>query len=149
MCQSWKLAATTISPSICRFNFETTSTTSPFNTVVLFHTGASRVEDTTYLGRPFNLLGQAVQPLRQRAASGWPPGGQELVAPPAQQKSLGAERLVECHLRRLFATPAAYATNPATVAEALNAGRVLDYSVERDVLADDDLSHFGSPFHCR
>src|SRR5580704_4273933 len=35
--------------------------------------------------------------------------------------------------------------DPAAVPEALLAGRVLDDSVERDVLADDDLSHFGSP----
>jgi hypothetical protein len=32
------------------------------------------------------------------------------------------------------------------VPEALLTGRVLDDSVERDVLANHDLSHFGSPF---
>src|SRR5437773_3028512 len=100
-------------------------------------------------GRGHDVLGQAVQPLRQRATSGWPPGGQELVAPTAQQKGFGAQRLVERHLRRLFATLAAYATNPATKPEALDAGRVLDYSVERDVFADNDLSDFGSPFRWR
>jgi hypothetical protein len=35
--------------------------------------------------------------------------------------------------------------DPAAVLEAFVTGRVLDDSVERDVLAHDDLSHFGSP----
>ena len=34
---------------------------------------------------------------------------------------------------------------PPAVREALLTGRVLDDPVERDVLADDDLSHLGSP----
>src|SRR6266550_332792 len=86
---------------------------------------------------------------RQGAVSGWPPGGQELVAPPTQQKGLGAQRLVERHLGRLVATLAADTTNPAAEPETLDAGRVLDDSVERDVLADYDLSHFGSPSRWR
>jgi hypothetical protein len=59
---SWKLAGTTISPSSSCFSFETSLTTSPFRTVELFQSGASRVEDTTYLGRLFNL--SANSPLR-------------------------------------------------------------------------------------
>jgi hypothetical protein len=37
-------------------------------------------------------------------------------------------------------------TDPASAAEALVTGRVLDDPVERHVLADDDLSHLGFPF---
>src|SRR5712691_3820961 len=58
-----------MSPSSACFSFETSSTTSPFRTVELFHLGSSRVEDTTYLGRLFNLSAHA--PLRDshRAAN--------------------------------------------------------------------------------
>src|SRR6266700_634413 len=52
-----------MSPSSSCFSFETWSTTSPFRTVELFHLGSSRVEDTTYLGRLFNL--SAHSPLRR------------------------------------------------------------------------------------
>src|SRR5580693_4731225 len=99
-------------------------------------------------GRGHDVLGLAVQPVRQGASSGWPPRGEELVAAPTQQHGLGAQRLVEQDLGRLFAAlgpKLADTTDPAAVPEALLAGRVLDDSVERDVLADDDLSHFGSP----
>ena len=66
---SWKLAGTLISPLRSCFSFETSFTTSPFNTVVLVQSGSSRVEDTTYLGRLFNL--SAKSPLRDghRAAN--------------------------------------------------------------------------------
>src|SRR5713101_865430 len=58
-----------MSPSSSCFSFETSSTTSPFRTVALLHLGPSRVEDTTYLGRLFNLSAHA--PLRDshRAAN--------------------------------------------------------------------------------
>ena len=51
------------------FSFETASTASPLRTVELFQSGSSRVEDTTYLGRLFNL--SANSPLRDghRAAN--------------------------------------------------------------------------------
>ena len=48
----------------------------------------------------------------------------------------------------LFTIPPATVSAPAepvAVPEALFAGRVLGHSIERDVLADDDLSHLGSP----
>ncbi len=69
MLTSWKLPATTISPSSSCFSFETSTTTSPSSTVELFHAGSSRVEDTTYLGRLFSL--SANSPLRDghRAAN--------------------------------------------------------------------------------
>ena len=51
-----------MSPSSSCFSFETSFTTSPFRTVELFQSGSSRVEDTTYLGRLFNL--SANSPLR-------------------------------------------------------------------------------------
>jgi hypothetical protein len=46
---------------------------------------------------------------------------------------------------RLVAAPVADTADPAAVPEALDTGRILDDSVECDVLADDDLSHVGSP----
>ena len=54
------------------------------------------------------------------------------------------ERLVERELLTVLA--AIGLPEPAADREALDTGRVLDDSVERDVLADDDPSHFGSPF---
>src|SRR6266700_1790784 len=51
-----------MSPSSSCFNFETSVTTSPFRTVELFQSGSTRVEDTMYLGRLFNL--SASSPLR-------------------------------------------------------------------------------------
>src|SRR5205807_3900207 len=91
-----------------------------------------------------DVLGQAVQPVRQLATAGWPLGGEPFIAPPTQQESRCAQRLVERELAYFWAVrdPA----DPAAVSEALVTGRILDYSVERDVLAHDDLSHFGSPF---
>src|SRR5206468_11742939 len=97
-------------------------------------------------GRGHDVLGHVVQPVRQFAAPGWPPRGEELVGSPTEQLGLGAQRLVEQDLGRLFATPLTDTTDPATALEALRTGRVLDDSVERDVLADNDLSHSGSPF---
>jgi hypothetical protein len=49
------------SKPLLRFSLETSSTTSPFNTVELFHSGSSSVENTTYLGRVFSL------------SANWPP----------------------------------------------------------------------------
>src|SRR6266567_7523228 len=93
-------------------------------------------------GRGHNVLGDAVHPVRQLAGPGWPPCGQELVAPPADKQSLGVEHLVERGLVKPLAVVAPDLGEPAAVPEALFTGRVLDDSVERDVLADDDLSHF-------
>jgi hypothetical protein len=72
-----------------------------------------------------------------------PPRGEELVAPPTQQQGLGAQRLVELDRVELFAI--LDLADPAADPEALFTVRVLDDSVERNELADDDLSHFGSP----
>src|SRR6266436_6303980 len=94
-------------------------------------------------GRGHDVLGQAVQPVRQLAAARWPPRGEPLVAAPAQQEGPGGQRLVERELGKLWAIPDQ--ADPAADPEALVTGRVLDDSVERDVLAHDDLSHFGSP----
>src|SRR5271165_2295487 len=44
-----------MSPASSCFSRVTSSTTLPFRTVTLVHLGSSRVEDTTYLGRLFNL----------------------------------------------------------------------------------------------
>src|SRR5216683_2710636 len=105
------------------------------------------VPDGNTESRGNDVLGEAVQPVRERATSGWPPRRQELVAPPAQQKGLGAQRLVERNLGRLVATLAADKTDPAAAAEALDPRWVLDDSVERDVLTDNNPSHCVSP--CR
>ena len=97
-------------------------------------------------GRGHDVLGQAVQPVRPLAGPGWPPRGEPLVAAPAQQQGLGAQRLVELDLGPLFEVLAPDLAEPAAQPEALLTVGVLDHSVERDVRADDDLSHFGSPF---
>jgi len=44
-----------MSPASSCFSFETSPTTSPLRIVELLHLGSWRVEDTTYLGRLFNL----------------------------------------------------------------------------------------------
>src|SRR5262249_22234030 len=90
-----------------------------------------------------DVFGQAVQPVRQRAGAGWPPSGEPLVGPPAQQEGPGTQRIVERELVQLRAV--LDQADPAAGPEAFVTGRVLDDSVERDVLAHDDLSHFGSP----
>ena len=54
-------------------------------------------------GRGHDVLGQAVQPVRPLATPGRPPRGEELVAAPAQQQGLGAQRLVELDLGPRFA----------------------------------------------
>src|ERR1700744_283622 len=51
-----------MSPSNSCFSFDTSFTTSPSSSVELLHFGSQRVEDTTYLGRLFNL--SAHSPLR-------------------------------------------------------------------------------------
>jgi hypothetical protein len=53
-----------MSPSSSCFSFEISPTTSPVRTVVLFHSGSSSVDDTTYLGMLFSL--SASSPLRGR-----------------------------------------------------------------------------------
>jgi MFS family permease len=78
------------------------------------------------------------------ATPGWPGRGEELVGPPTEQQRLAAQRLVE---RELLAVLAAIGLpEPAADPQALGTGRVLDHSVERDVLAYHDLPHCGSPF---
>src|SRR5262249_51352352 len=84
------------------------------------------------------------QPVCQLATSGWPPRGEELVRSPTEQLRLGAKRLVEHDLGRLCATLLADPTDPPSALEPFRTGRVLDDAVERDVLADHDLSHLGS-----
>src|ERR687897_1312351 len=54
-------------------------------------------------GRGHDVLGQAVQPVRQLAAPGWPPRREPLVASPTQQQGLGAQGLVERELADLWA----------------------------------------------
>src|SRR5262249_55342360 len=94
--------------------------------------------------RGHDVLGHVVQPVRQFAAPRRPPRGEELVSSPTEQLRLGAQRLVEQDLGRLVATTLADTTDPAAAPEPLRTGRVLDDSVECDVLADDDPSHLGS-----
>src|SRR5437870_13767123 len=82
-------------------------------------------------GRGHAVLGQAVQPVRQLATPRWPPRSEPLVAAPAQQQGLGAQRLIERELVDLWAV--LDQAVPAAEPETLVAGRVLDDSVERDV----------------
>ena len=99
-----------------------------------------------------HVLGHAVEHVRQLAAPKWPPRGQELIAPLAQQLGLGSQCLLEQDLGRLFATSAADTADPAAAAESLVTDRVLDDPVEGNVLADDDLSYgrffFGGRCRC-
>jgi hypothetical protein len=87
------------------------------------------------LGGLFSL--SASSPLRDGHPRGVP-----LVASPAQQEGPGGQRLAEREPGRLRAI--SDQADPAAGPEAVVTGRVLDDSVERDVLAHDDLSHFGS-----
>ena len=82
------------------------------------------------------------QPVRQLAAARRPPRGEPLVASPTQKQGPGGQRLVERELGKPRAV--SDRADPAVGPEALAAGRVLDDTVERDVLAHDDLSHSGS-----
>src|SRR6266566_7620366 len=95
-------------------------------------------------GRGDNVLGLAVQPVRQCASPGWPPRSQEFVGASTQQHGLGTQRLVERDLGCFFTAPVADTPDPTAVPEALVTGRVLDDAIERYVFADDDLSHCGS-----
>jgi hypothetical protein len=87
------------------------------------------------LGGLFRL--SASSPLRDGHPRGVP-----LVASPAQQEGPGGQRLAEREPGRLRAI--SDQADPAAGPEAVVTGRVLGDSVERDVLAYDDLSHFGS-----
>src|SRR5216684_824653 len=75
-----------------------------------------------FQGRGHDVLGQAVQPVRQLAAPRWPPRGEPLVAPPAQQEGPGGQRLVERELGKLWAIPDLVTTSPAAAALAAGAG---------------------------
>jgi len=72
-------------------------------------------------GRGHDVLGQAVQPVRQLAAAGWPPRGEPLVAAPAQQEGPGGQRLVESELGELRAI--SDQADPAAGPEAFVTGR--------------------------
>jgi hypothetical protein len=54
-------------------------------------------------GRGHDVLGQAVQAVRQLAAARWPPRGEPLVASPAQQEGPGGQHLIERELGKLRA----------------------------------------------
>src|SRR5262245_2169023 len=88
-----------------------------------------------FKSRGHDVLGHAVQPDRILAAPGWPPRGEELVAAPAQQQGLGAQRLIKQDLGSL-------SLNLADPVEEALAG---PQSVERDILTHDYLSHFCPP----
>jgi hypothetical protein len=88
------------------------------------------------LVRPFSLSAHSPH----RAV----PSGEKLVAASAQQQGLGSQGLFELELGPLLAVLVPDPGKPATALEALLAGRVLHDSVQRDVLANHDLSHLGS-----
>jgi hypothetical protein len=100
--------------------------------------------------RRHDVLGHAVQPVRERAAPGSPAHPEELVASPAEQPRLGAQRLLERDLVPRCQILAPELPEPAAELEALLAVRILDHSVERHVLraAHDDLSHLRAPLVC-
>src|SRR5437588_8855709 len=71
--------------------------------------------------------------------------GEVLVAAATQQQRLGALRLGQFELFPGRPVLADELFKPAAVPEPFTAARVLDDAVERDVLADHDLSHLDSP----
>jgi hypothetical protein len=119
---------------MCCFSVETSLSMSPLRTVELFQAGLARVADTTYLGKLFSL--SASSPLRDghRTASH--------SSSPTQKEGPSGQRLVKHELGKLWAV--SDQADPAAGSEAFVTGRVLDDSIERNVLAHDDLSHFGS-----
>jgi hypothetical protein len=68
VCASWALPWTTMSPPGASRSFETSSTTSPFRTVVFVHSGLSSVEETTYFGIELNLSANSPSRLGQASA---------------------------------------------------------------------------------
>ena len=85
-----------MSPSCSCFSFATSSATSPFSTVVLFHSGLSSVEETTYFGMLLNLSANSPSLRRPRS-------GKAFVGHPSQQQRVGRERFVELELVALLA----------------------------------------------
>src|SRR6476659_9915413 len=122
----------TMSPSMCCFSVETSFSTSPWRTVELFQAGWAKVADTTYLGSL-----SASSPLRDghRAA-----GHSSLRRPSRRAPAASASSSASLASCGLFPVGPA---RPPALRPSSPAG-VLDDSVERDVLAHDDLSHFGS-----
>src|SRR5437762_14272779 len=84
--------------------------------------------------RGHDVLGHAVQPVCELAGPGSPPSPEELVAAPTQQPCLGTQRVVERDLVPFFEVLAPELDEPAAALEAFLAVRVLDDSIERDVL---------------
>src|SRR6187401_294056 len=96
-------------------------------------------------GRGDDVLRQAVQPVRELAGAGPPPRPEVLVAPPPEQPRLSAECLIERDLGPLLEVVASELLEPAAEPEALGTVRVLNHSIECDVLrtAHHDRCHFG------
>src|SRR5205823_2019646 len=91
------------------------------------------------------VLRQAVQPVHPLAALRWRPCAEVLVASATQQQRLRALGLGELDLSPRLPVLANELQEPAAVPEPLLAAEVLDDAVERDVLADHNLSHLQSP----
>src|SRR3979409_1968893 len=108
-------------PSCSCFSLDTCSATSPLSTVELFHSGSSRVEETTYLGMLLNLSANSSS--RDGHAFAKPSQGTR----PGQRR-LGVEGLVELELVALL--PPAELEAPAAVLVVLGPARVLDDAVE-------------------
>ena len=109
------------------------STTSPFSTVELVHSGSSSVEDTTYLGRPFNR--SAHSPLREPAR------------PRTTRRCAGraaGPRRASASSSTTWPTPRGPPTElaePAAVPEALLAAGSWTTPSSETFCADHDLSH--------
>jgi hypothetical protein len=97
-------------------------------------------------GGGHDVLGHAVHPVRPLATAEWVPCGEEFVAASTQQQRLGGQRLGEQRLGPRVAVLVPNVGAPVAAPEVLLTSRVLDDPVERDVLADNDLSHVDSPF---
>src|SRR6266511_3896108 len=114
---------------------------------VVLHQRAQELEAGGDDDFPLELVLQLRDLLHHVATAGWPPRGEPLVAPPTQQQGLGAQGLVERELAEFWAV--LDQADPAPDPEAFVTGGVLDDSVERDIVADHDLSHLDSPFCVR
>jgi hypothetical protein len=100
-------------------------------TIVLFHSGSSSVEETTYFDG-VELVGELALDVR-------PDRREAVVGHAAQEERVRRHRLVELELVAL--RPAREVVDPADASEILGAARRFDDAVDGDVLGYDDSSH--------
>src|SRR5215510_10686456 len=90
-----------------------------------------------------DVLGHAVELVRELALPRWPGRGKSLVGHTSQQKRLGVEGLIQLELVAGLAT--IELEGPTAVLVVLSSTRVLHDAVERDEFGYDDPGHSASP----